>query len=134
MKRMAAITMLSLSFAHVASAMPCDTGWSCKSKSGKYSVEVQRCRYQNSIGGLESVKINGKEIQGSQLTSSYDSKSIGGNILAIEVSIPDTKNDAHYLAFEVAGKSGRVTERIQEFNPGPQQVIASEAISCEETE
>ena len=133
MKKLFLSTVI-LATAQIAAAMPCDTGWSCKSKTGKYSVEVQRCRYSNSIGNLTYVNISGKNVEGAQLTSSYDSKSIGGNILAIEVSLPDGKNDAHYLAFEVAGKLGRVTERIQQSNPGPQKAIASESISCEETE
>lgn len=130
MNKILALTIFGL-VGQIATAMPCDSGWSCKSKSGKYAVHVQRCRYSNFLGSLESVKINGKNVEGATLTASYDSKSIGGNILAFEVSIPDTKNDAHYLSFELVRNSGRVTERIQELNPGPQIKIGSEAISCE---
>ncbi|HWU44976.1 MAG TPA: hypothetical protein VN132_16100 [Bdellovibrio sp.] len=113
MKKVTAITLLSLVFAHVASAGPCDGSWSCKSKSGKYAVEVQRCRYSNSIGNLESVKINGSDVKDAKLTSSYDSQSIGGDILALEISIPDDKNDARYLSLEVVGNEGRAIERIR---------------------
>jgi hypothetical protein len=127
-------TSLILISGQAAMAMSCDTGWSCKSVSGKYEIEVQRCRYSNSIGNLQFVKMIGKIIANSEITASYDSKSIGGNILAIEVKIPDTKNDARYLAFESSGKNGVVSERIQESNPGPQSVISSEPISCEEVE
>ncbi|MGZ3768695.1 MAG: hypothetical protein ACXVCP_04620 [Bdellovibrio sp.] len=115
-------------------AMPCDTNWSCKSHSGKYSITVQRCRYVNAIGNLQHVKINGKEVHGSEITAAYDSKSIGGSILAIEVSIPDNSNDAHYISFETVGTKGLVTERIQKFNPGPQKTVFSEALICKEEE
>ncbi|MGZ3773104.1 MAG: hypothetical protein ACXVCY_03600 [Pseudobdellovibrionaceae bacterium] len=119
---------------NMAAAMPCDTGWSCKSKSGKYSVQVQRCRYTNSIRNLESIKIGGQEIANAKISAAYDSLSIGGKVLAFEISIPDTKNDAHYLSFEYMGKKGQVTERVQPYNPGPQKVIASETLTCEEAE
>jgi hypothetical protein len=117
-----------------ALAMPCDTGWACKSASGKYAIEVNRCRYTNSVGGLTSLKIDDKEISKAVLTASYDSQSIGGDILALEVSIPDSENDGHYISFEMIGDKGTVTDRVQPYNPGEQKVISTEAISCEETE
>jgi hypothetical protein len=121
----------SLIVAQSAFSMPCDTSWSCKSKSGKYVVDVQRCRYSNALGVQQSVKINGQEISDAKLGASYDSQSIGGKILAFEISLPDTKNDARYLSVEMVGGKGTVTERVQPFNPGPQKAVASEAISCQ---
>ena len=133
MKALMLISILT-AMTESALAMPCDTGWMCKSRNGFYSIEVQRCRYTNSIGNLISVKASGHDIPDAKITAAYDSKSIGGSILAMEVSIPDTVNAGHYLSFEMVGKVGRMTERIQQFNPGEQKVIATRSLSCKVTE
>jgi hypothetical protein len=128
------IALTTLIAGTTASAMPNDSGWICKSASGKYEVEVQRSRYTNSIQGLVSLKIDGHGISQAQLTSAYDSKSLGGRILALEVSVPDSKNDLHFVSFELVGNKGIATERVVEMAPAPQKTIAAEAITCEEAE
>lgn len=117
-------------------AMSCDSGWKCVSKTGKYSIETSRCRYANSIGSLNGVTVDGKKYEEGVITASYDSLSIGGDLLNIEVNIYDENYDAHYLAFEFNGSlnKGTVTERIQQYNPGRQTVISSEEITCKVVE
>lgn len=50
MKKLLALSFSAL-FSVSAFSMACDTGYSCKSESGKYQVELQRCRYVK--GGLK---------------------------------------------------------------------------------
>lgn len=128
------VLILSLVLTQATFAMPCDFAWSCKSTSGKYYVSMHKCNDANSAKHLNSLKMNGKLIEGAEVTAAYDSVSVGGHVLAFEIQIPDEKNDARFLSFESNGKTGQVTERIQPYNPGQQRVVGSEKITCESTD
>ena len=88
MKNIFISTILLIS-ASTSFSMPCDTGYKCTSLSGKYKIELQRCRYVNRLGNLSSVKIDNKEIAGAELGAAFDGKSIGDSLLAFEISIPN---------------------------------------------
>jgi hypothetical protein len=132
MKNVSKIILLSLGLSNLASAMPCDTGYFCQSKSGKYQIEVERCRYVNDLHNLQ-VKISGKDVLGT-LMANYDSLSLGGSLLAFEVKLPEAKYDGRKLTVEVVGQKGTITESIYKESPSPAKAIAQESISCKVTQ
>lgn len=128
---LALVSALMLS-AHSAFAMPCDTGYQCTSKTGKYQIALQRCRYENDLR-LESATINNVQITPATLGPAYD----GNSILAFEVVLPPTGGaDQRKLSVEISrkGHAGVIREQVQEVNPSPYKTVATEAISCEITE
>jgi hypothetical protein len=64
--RFLAFAPLLLMSAH-ALAMPCDTGYLCISASGKYKVEIQRCRYDNRFSNIVTLRISGKDVANATL-------------------------------------------------------------------
>jgi hypothetical protein len=118
-----------------AFAMPCDTGFTCISDSGKYVVELQSCRYVNAVS-LVSVKVEGKALEGASLGPAYDG-TIDGGPLAVEIELPLSADEAangsaRVLTIEVApgSEEGTIKEKFVEEQPGPYAVVASEKVTC----
>lgn len=133
MKKLLVLSFSAL-FSVSAFSMPCDTGYSCKSESGKYQVELQRCRYKNSVG-LYSVKVDGKEVVDAELNSGWD----GDSVLAFEISLPSVNDeDLRVLSVETSktdsSSKGVAQEKVTLYNPGPSSVVATEAMTCVVTE
>lgn len=128
MKSLFAILLVSLSVS-VAFSMPCDTGYKCLSASGKYQIELQRCRYSNNLG-LIQVLIDGKSINGT-LGASFD----GEKVLAFEILIPTNSSlgepDSRRLNVEMIDRAGTIKEQLQDYNPGSWRDSFSESISCQ---
>lgn len=123
-----ALTTLLMMIAQSVSAMPCDTGYFCVSKSGKYKISLQRCRYRNNIH-LNSMKINNSEIAGATLNKGWD----GENVLGFEINLPLADDGAvKILTAEVgkAHKHGLMKIKYAESEPGPLSVLHTEKISC----
>jgi hypothetical protein len=125
-------SILVLLFAQTTHAMPCDTGYMCKSKSGKYRIELTRCRYTNRLE-LLSVQMDHKDVKEATLGPAYDGRSVGGNVLAFEIDLPTTDDAVRILMVEISGKdsSGRITEQHAESEPARMSVVHEEPISCE---
>jgi hypothetical protein len=81
------ILVLLYCFSHSAFSMPCDVGYICVSKTKKYYIELQYCRYTNNIN-LETIKIDGAEVEGANLNKGWDSD----NLLAFEINLPVKNN------------------------------------------
>lgn len=126
------ITMLlTLFVSQIAQAMPCDAGYLCISKTGKYKVELQRCRYRNNIN-LVSTKINNVEVAGAVLNKGWD----GENVLAFEINLPVTVEGAVKILTAEMGnhKLGWMKIKYAESEPGPLSVLHSERMSCKMVE
>ena len=108
-----------------AFAMPCDTGYVCRSKH--YEIEINTCRYKNAVR-LLSVFIHGEKVEGAELGPAYDGTyandtSAGSGPLAFEVTLPLTKEQresgvSKVLTVEVRGArrqlQGKVFSKIVE--------------------
>jgi hypothetical protein len=123
-----ALTTLLMLISQTASAMPCDTGYFCVSKSGKYKISLQRCRYRNNIH-LISIKKDNSEIAEATLNKGWD----GENILGFEINLPLAEEGAvKILTAEVvkSHKHGVMKIKYAESEPGPLSVLQTEKISC----
>ncbi|MGZ3790623.1 MAG: hypothetical protein ACXVLQ_19170 [Bacteriovorax sp.] len=131
MKSLMALCLL-VGLIQSAFSMPCDTGYECVSKTGKYKVSLQRCRYRNNIN-LISTSINNVEVKEATLNKGWD----GDLALAFEINLP-TKVDGSVkiLSAELSSshKSGFMKVKYAESEPGPLSVIHTEKISCIVTE
>lgn len=119
-------------FEHSAFAMPCDAGYNCFSKTGKYKISLQRCRYRNHLS-LLTTKINHLEIMGASLNKGWD----GDSLLAFEINIPtaDTSSVRILSAeFSAKHKIGILKEKFAASEPGPLQTVRSEKLYCLEVE
>jgi hypothetical protein len=111
-----------------AYSMPCDSGYLCVSKTGKYKVELQRCRYRNSIH-LISTKINNVEIPEATLNQGWD----GETTLAFEINLPVAEpGQVKILTAEMAPhhRFGLMKIKYAESEPGPLTVLHTERMSC----
>ena len=111
-----------------AFSMPCDTGYICTSKTGKYKIELQRCRYRNSLH-LESTKINGNEIKNAVLNSGWD----GDTLLAFEINLPTKIEGAVKILtaeFPHKDQMGNLNIEYTESEPAPLKIIHHEKILC----
>lgn len=126
---------VGLALAQAASAMPCDTGYSCVSKSGKYQIELQRCRYVNDLR-LESFTFKHVAVTDATLGPSWDGKSVGDTQLSFQVNWPSTGDAVHLISVEVPAKSmkGTVKEKSVDSQPAPFKTLASESITCQISE
>ena len=115
-------------FSQSAFSMPCDTGYICISKTGKYNIEFQRCRYRNHIS-LLTTKINGVEVAGASLNEGWD----GDFMLAFEINLP-TKIDGavSLLTAELPYKfkPGILKIKYADSEPGPLVTTHTEKIYC----
>lgn len=133
MKNLLALSISALSSVS-AFSMPCDTGYLCKSESGKYQIELQRCRYINSLN-LNSVTIDGNVVARAQLNTGWD----GDSVLAFEINLPSVnEEDLRVLSVETnktdLSSKGIAIEKVTFYNPGPTTVVNSETITCVVTE
>ncbi len=133
MKKLLTLSFSAL-FSFSAFSMPCDTGYSCKSESGKYQIELQRCRYINSLN-LNSITIDGNEVAYAELNAGWD----GDSVLAFEISLPSVnQEDLRVLSVETnkteLGTRGVAIEKVTFYNPGPSTVVNYEAMTCVVTE
>lgn len=121
------ITVLLFVFAQSVLAMPCDTGYDCVSKTKKYKVSLQRCRYRNRIN-LISTTINGTEVTDATLNQGWD----GESVLAFEINLPTTPDGAvKILTAEMANhKVGTMKIKYAESEPGPLTTQHSEKMTC----
>lgn len=127
MKKLFALCIF-MSFAQSAFSMPCDSGYDCVSKTGKYKISLQRCRYRNHIN-LISTKISGVEIAGATLNEGWD----GDSVLAFEINLPTRVDGAvKILTAELPAnhKRGIMKIKYAESEPGPLSTIHSEKIYC----
>lgn len=110
-----------------AFGMPCDSGYLCVSRTGKYKVELQRCRYRNSIH-LISTKINNVEVPDATLNQRWD----GENILGFEINLPvATEGAVKILTAEMLNhRHGIMKIKYTDFEPGPLTVLHTEKMSC----
>lgn len=125
------VIILASTFSLPIFAMPCDTGYSCNSQSGKYQIELNRCRYKNSLR-LYSVKIDNIEIEGAELGASWDGKSVGDSFLAFEVVLPAEDGSDRVISVEIQANSilGTLKEKYTETQPDIAKVLHSEIITC----
>ena len=122
------LTFFLGTFSFTAFSMPCDSGYSCTSNSGKYKIELQRCRYRNRIS-LASFKINDVEVKGADLNKGWD----GDSVLGFEINIPTQLEDAvEILSAELPHKlnSGILRIKYAESEPGPLKTVHIENIYC----
>ena len=126
MKPLFAMFLLAVSMP--AFAMPCDTGYACKSASGKYQIEIRRCRYDNRLGPV-SLKLDGKPAAGVTLDrASWD----GDRFLAFQLDFPSKGDHERMLSIEVRKRtmSGTLKDESRNYNPAPWKLRHSEAIHC----
>ena len=120
---------LFFGISHGAFSMPCDSSYQCSSRTGRYQISLQSCRYRNQLR-LLSTKINGTEITGSTLNQSWD----GDAYLAFEIDLPtfDSKT-VRILSIELSRylKSGILREKFAESQPGHLNVVHREKITCQ---
>jgi hypothetical protein len=119
-----------LLFSAQALAMPCDTGYSCTSSSGKYEIEIRRCRYDNRLGPIQALKIDGKAVTGATLGAAFD----GGDFGGFEIGLAAQGETQRILSAEWAQKTGKGTiqDKSRNDNPAPYKMDFSEAIHCKE--
>ncbi len=119
--------ILFLVVAQSAYSMPCDTGYRCVSKSGKFKVELQRCRYRNHIN-LLSMSINNTDISSATLNEGWD----GESTLAFEINLPTmTPGAVKILTAELPGKNKGVMKiKYAASEPGPLSTLFSEKMFC----
>jgi hypothetical protein len=113
-----------------ALAMPCDTGYTCTSASGKYKIELRRCRYDNRLGPIGMLKIDGKDVTGAKLGAAFDGDDFGG----FEIGLAGQGETQRILSAEWAQKTGKGTirDKSRDDNPAPYKTGFSEAIGCKE--
>jgi hypothetical protein len=127
MKYLMSILLLS-GMSQSAFSMPCDAGYNCVSKTGKYTIELQYCRYTNNIA-LETIKINGSEVKGASLNKGWD----GDSVLAFEINLPvKIEGAVQILTAEMPQKTkkGILQVKYADYEPQPMTVIHTEKISC----
>ena len=66
-----------------ACAMPCDGSFQCKSASGRYKIEISRCRYDNHLGSIQALQIGGADVSGAELGAAFDGEEFGGFEIAL---------------------------------------------------
>jgi hypothetical protein len=119
-------------FAHEAAfAMPCDSEYICKSKSDKYVVEIQRCRYDNRLGTISEFKIGKTETTGSvKLGAAWD----GDQYLAFEIHLPTVGESERMFSIEVEKKSGKglIHEKKRDDSASSWKPVSSETITCKD--
>jgi hypothetical protein len=129
MKSLSGIFLLGTIFlSQAAFSMPCDTGYSCVSRTGKYKVSLQRCRYRNNIN-LISTKINDVEIAEATLIHGWD----GETTLAFEINLPvaeDGQVKVLTAEMEPRHRNGWMKIKYAESQPGPLTVLHTERMSC----
>jgi hypothetical protein len=127
MKNLIVLVFLSC-FSRSTFSMPCDAGYICVSKTKKYYIELQYCRYTNSIN-LETIKIDGTEVVGASLNKGWD----GDTLLAFEINLP-LKNDSEIkvLTAEMDKKSKKGILRVKyaDYQPKKMTVVQTDKISC----
>ena len=127
MKKIICLLVFS-GFAQQAFSMPCDTGYDCVSKTGKYKVALQRCRYRNNINLIKTT-INGSEVTEAILNQGWD----GENILAFEINLPVKIDGAvKVLTAELPHnhKMGIMKIKYADSQPGPLTILHTEKINC----
>jgi hypothetical protein len=110
--------------------MPCDTGYTCTSSSGKYKVSIRRCRYDNRLGGIQRITIDGNDMADAKLGAAFDGDDFGG----FEIGIAGQGDTQRVLSVEWKQKTGkgRIRDKSRTDNPAPYKTNFSEAISCKE--
>ena len=113
-----------------AFAMPCDTGYLCASKSGKYKIEIRHCRYDNHLGNIIAFQIGGKSVTDATLGPAFDGSEFGG----FEIDLAPQGDAQRILSAEWLKKTGKGTIRdmSRNYNPGPYTISGSEAITCKD--
>lgn len=114
-------------------AMPCDNGYVCSTTKTKYKIEIQRCRYDNSLKAITSLQIAGKSYENASLSANWD----GDKYLAFEIKLPtDGTNTEQLLSVEVLKSNwqGEITKKSRVDNPGVWKVVTKESIRCKISE
>ena len=127
MKYLMSILLLA-GISQSAFSMPCDAGYSCVSKTGKYAIELQYCRYTNNIA-LETIKIDGSEVKGASLNKGWD----GDSVLAFEINLPvKIEGAVKILTAEMPKKTknGILQVKYADYEPQPMAVIHTDKIYC----
>jgi hypothetical protein len=112
-----------------AFAMPCDDGYRCASASGKYKIEIRRCRYDNRLGNISILQIGGKDVANAQLRAAFDGDDFGG----FEIDLAQQGDLQRILSVEWAKKTGKglIRDKSRNDNPAPYKTDFSEAIACQ---
>ncbi len=110
-----------------AFAMPCDTGYACRSASGKYKIEIRRCRYDNRLGPA-TLTVGGQRVANAKLGPAWD----GSRFMAFQLDLPSTGDAERMLSAEVRkpGLSGVLSDESRKYNPAPWKVKHREVIRC----
>ena len=154
MKTFTLFTMILLSKA--AFAMPCDTGYTCTSASGAYQIEIQTCRYTNSVG-LTSLKLAGKDVQNATIGHAFDAtydedkgplyfevnlpateeEAANGSVRILQVEIPALKPASKFSTLfhrkktsDTVTRYGTIQEKFAEEEPAPFKVVKTESVTC----
>ncbi len=129
--RLLALALMLWMPAH-AFAMPCDAGYRCISASGKYKIEIQRCRYDNRLGAISVLQIGGKDAADAQLGAAFDGDDFGG----FEIDLAERGDLQRVLSVEWTKKTGKgsIRDKSRNSNPAPYKTGFSEAISCKSEE
>lgn len=110
-----------------AFAMPCDATYRCVSSSGRYQIELARCRYDNRLGNISALQVGGKELADARLDAAFDGDEFGGFEIDLGQQDPE-----HILSVEWAKKTGNgfIRDKSRKENPATFMTNYSEAISC----
>ena len=110
-----------------AFAMPCDTAYMCTSQSGKYKIEIGHCRYGNSLGGIPTFQIAGKDVTGT-LGAAFDGADFGG----FEIAMPSQGDHQRILSIEWTKKTskGTIRDESRDYDPAGYKIDFSEPITC----
>lgn len=135
MSKVLSLVLVFLCFIPAAYAMPCDTGYHCVSKSGRYDISLQRCRYVNDLH-LLSVSVHKSIISAATLGPAWDGKSVGDGLLAFQINLPTTDDSVRVLSVEIPAKTskGMIKEKYAATEPEPFKVQFSESMTCKVTE
>ena len=127
MRALLAMFLLTILTAPVF-AMPCDTGYVCKSASGKYQIDIRRCRYDNRLGPA-TLKLNGSAAAGVKLDDAWWD---GDRFLAFQLDFPSSGDHERMLSIEVKKHtmSGTLKDEKRNDNPAPWKVSHRERIHC----
>jgi hypothetical protein len=125
--RLFALALMLLTPAQVF-AMPCDASYRCVSPSGKYKIDIQRCRYDNRLGAISSLQIGGKAVTDAQLGAAFDGDVFGG----FEIDLAQQGDVQRILSVEWVKKTGKglIRDKTRDTNPAPYKTTFSEGIAC----
>ena len=119
--------MISLLLSAIAFAMPCDTGYTCTSATGRYKVEINHCRYDNNLGSF-TLTLNKAEVKDAKSGPTWDGDQFG----AFQIDLADQGDTQRMLSVEFSKRTmrGVIYDKTRNYNPAPWKITRHEAITC----